>query len=88
MMRFHNFLKENASFQADCRKEYLRFPAGSSWMVYTDMVPHAVLSGQYALEQTFLVEHQAHGLSRVIASLRAGGHDPLGSGVDLAPLDE
>jgi len=59
MMRFHNFLKENASFQADCRKDYLQFPAGSSWMVYTDMVPHAVLSGQYALEQTFLVEHQA-----------------------------
>jgi hypothetical protein len=59
MMRFHNFLKENASFQAECRKEYLQFPAGSSWMVYTDMVPHAVLSGQYALEQTFLVEHGA-----------------------------
>jgi 3-deoxy-D-manno-oct-2-ulosonic acid (Kdo) hydroxylase len=59
MMRFHNFLKENASFQAECRKEYLQFPAGSSWMVYTDMVPHAVLSGQYALEQTFLVDHQA-----------------------------
>jgi 3-deoxy-D-manno-oct-2-ulosonic acid (Kdo) hydroxylase len=59
MMRFHNFLKENASFQADCRKEYVQFPAGSSWMVYTDMVPHAVLTGQYALEQTFLVEHQA-----------------------------
>ncbi len=59
MMRFHNFLKENASFQAECRKEYVQFPAGSSWMVYTDMVPHAVLSGQYALEQTFLVEHGA-----------------------------
>jgi hypothetical protein len=59
MMRFHNFLKENAQFQADCRKEYLQFPAGSSWMVYTDMVPHAVLAGQYALEQTFLVDHAA-----------------------------
>jgi hypothetical protein len=59
MMRFHNFLKENSSFQADCRKEHLQFPPGSSWMVYTDMVPHAVLSGQYALEQTFLVEHEA-----------------------------
>jgi len=59
MMRFHNFLKENAEFQANCRKEYLQFPAGSSWMVYTDMVPHAVLSGQYALEQTFLVDHEA-----------------------------
>jgi 3-deoxy-D-manno-oct-2-ulosonic acid (Kdo) hydroxylase len=59
MMRFHNFLKENASFQAECRKEYVQFPPGSSWMVYTDMVPHAVLSGQYALEQTFLVAHEA-----------------------------
>ena len=59
MMRFHNFLKENVTFQSECRKEYLRFPPGSSWMVYTDMVPHAVLSGQYALEQTFLVDHQA-----------------------------
>jgi hypothetical protein len=59
MMRFHNFLKENAQFQADCRKEYIQFPAGSSWMVYTDMVPHAVLAGQYALEQTFLVDHAA-----------------------------
>jgi len=28
-------------------------------MVYTDMVPHAVLCGQYALEQTFLVSPEA-----------------------------
>lgn len=59
MMRFHNFLKENAAFQAECRKDAIQFPPGSSWMVYTDMVPHAVLAGQYALEQTFLVDHRA-----------------------------
>ena len=59
MMRFHNFLKENAAFQANCRKDYVQFPPGSSWMVYTETVPHAVLSGQYALEQTFLVDHRA-----------------------------
>lgn len=59
MMRFHNFLKENAQFQAECAKYPWRFPPGSSWMVYTDTVPHAVLAGQYALEQTFLVEHAA-----------------------------
>ncbi len=28
MMRFHNFLKENASFQAECRKEYPAISAG------------------------------------------------------------
>lgn len=55
MMRFHNFLKENARFQAESAKYPWQFPAGSSWMVYTDTVPHAVLAGQYALEQTFLV---------------------------------
>jgi hypothetical protein len=56
MMRFHNFLKENSRFQAECAKYPWQFPAGSSWMVYTDTVPHAVLAGQYALEQTLLVK--------------------------------
>jgi hypothetical protein len=59
MMRFHNFLKENSAFQAECAKYAWQFPPGSSWMVYTDTVPHAVLAGQYALEQTFLVEPSA-----------------------------
>lgn len=68
MMRFHNFLKENARFQAECAKHPWQFPAGSSWMVYTDTVPHAVLAGQYALEQTFLVSPDA---------LVAPEHSPL-----------
>jgi hypothetical protein len=55
MLNFHNFLKENAEFQANCRKDRWEFPANSSWIVFTDMVSHAVLSGQYALEQTFIV---------------------------------
>jgi hypothetical protein len=59
MMRFHNFLKENARFQAECAKYPWQFLAGSSWMVYTDTVPHAVLAGQYALEQTLLVAPEA-----------------------------
>ena len=59
MMRFHNFLKENEAYQAGSVKHPWQFPAGSSWMVYTDTVPHAVLTGQYALEQTFLVAPEA-----------------------------
>jgi 3-deoxy-D-manno-oct-2-ulosonic acid (Kdo) hydroxylase len=59
MMRFHNFLKENSAFQSACVKYPWQFPPGSSWMVYTDTVPHAVLAGQYALEQTFLVAPEA-----------------------------
>jgi hypothetical protein len=59
MMRFHNFLKENQSFQQTCTKYEFKLPPGSSWMVYTDSVPHAVLAGQYALEQTFLIDREA-----------------------------
>ena len=58
MMRFHNYLKENSSFQQNCPKQHWEFPPGSSWMVYTDMVSHAVLSGQFALEQTLIISRQ------------------------------
>ena len=59
MMRFHNLPKENARFQAECAKYSWQFPAGSGWMICTDTLPHAVLAGQYALEQTLLVKPEA-----------------------------
>ncbi len=59
MMRMHNVMKEDAEFQRVCEKEYVQFVPGSSWMVYTETVPHAALSGQYALEQTLLVDPEA-----------------------------
>ena len=62
MLRFHDFLKENAEFQRDCTKQHWEFPPGSCWICYTDMVSHAVLSGRFALEQTFLISRQAMAL--------------------------
>jgi hypothetical protein len=59
MMRLHNAMKEDSAFQASCAREEVQFAPGSSWMVYTETVPHAVLGGQYALEQTFLVDPAA-----------------------------
>lgn len=59
MMQLHNAMKEDGAFQDTCAKEYVEFAPGSSWMVYTETVPHAVLAGQYALEQTFLVDPAA-----------------------------
>jgi len=59
MMQLHNAMKEDDGFQGVCTKEYFQFAPGSSWMVYTETVPHAVLAGQYALEQTFLVDPAA-----------------------------
>lgn len=59
MLRFHDFLKENSRFQENCRKVRIAFPPLSTWMCFTDAVPHAVLAGQYALEQTFIVPLRA-----------------------------
>jgi len=55
MLRFHDFLKENAVYQESCKKVRLEFPPLTTWLVFTDGVAHAVLSGQYAIEQTFVV---------------------------------
>ena len=59
MMQLHNAMKEDSEFQLGCAKEEVQFAPGSSWMVYTETVPHAVLGGQYALEQTFLIDPAA-----------------------------
>jgi len=56
MLWLHDYLKASPDFQANCPKERWEFPAGSTWMCFTDIVPHAVLAGQYALEQTFLID--------------------------------
>ena len=56
MLDFHNFLKEHAAFQAEARKDTWHFSPRSSWIAFTDSVSHSVLSGQYAVEQTLLVD--------------------------------
>jgi hypothetical protein len=55
MLRFHHFLKAQEEFQRTCPRSEWSFPPYCTWLVFTDMVSHAVLSGQFALEQTFIV---------------------------------
>jgi hypothetical protein len=59
MLRFHDYLKENATFQAGCEKTRLEFAPLATWMVYTDGVAHAAMSGQFALEQTLIIPPSA-----------------------------
>jgi hypothetical protein len=60
MLHFHDWLKENAEFQARPEgKERLSFPPLATWLVFTDGVPHSALSGQFALEQTFIIPIEA-----------------------------
>ena len=56
MRRFHNFMKDTPEFQANPETHLeLRFKPFSAWMVFTDTVSHASLSGQHALVSTFIV---------------------------------
>lgn len=55
MLRFHDYLKRNDEFQSTCTKYRFAFPPGSTWLAFTDVLPHSVHSGQHALEQTFII---------------------------------
>ncbi len=56
MRRFHNYMKDTPAFQADPEghREF-RFPPSSAWMVFTDTVSHACLSGQFCFVHTSIV---------------------------------
>lgn len=60
MRRLHNYMKDSEAFKSDLHGyEEIRFPPGSAWMVFTDGVSHASLSGQFALVTTILVRRNA-----------------------------
>jgi hypothetical protein len=59
MHQCHNAMKEDSFFQQSCPKQRWAFPPNSNWIVFTDCVSHAVLEGQYALEQTFIISRSA-----------------------------
>lgn len=60
MRRLHNYMKDSENFKRDTRGyEEIRFPPYSAWMVFTDGVSHASLSGQFALVTTIIVPRAA-----------------------------
>ncbi len=59
MLRFHDYLKESDDFQRNSPKVRLEFPPLATWMVFTDGVAHAAMSGQFAIEQTLLIPPDA-----------------------------
>ncbi|HWD98699.1 MAG TPA: Kdo hydroxylase family protein [Bryobacteraceae bacterium] len=59
MLHLHSWMKANADYQKTCAKYRFDLPPGSTWMVFTDVVPHAVLGGRLALEQTVIVSRSS-----------------------------
>lgn len=53
MLQLHDRAKADERYQREVPQVELAFPPGSTWVVFTDQVLHAAMSGQYLFEQTF-----------------------------------
>ncbi|HCN91348.1 MAG TPA: 3-deoxy-D-manno-oct-2-ulosonic acid (Kdo) hydroxylase [Oxalobacteraceae bacterium] len=52
MLQLHDGMKADLDYQRTARQVTMPFPAGSVWICFSDQTSHAVMSGQYMLEQT------------------------------------
>lgn len=59
MLQLHDKMKKDENYQKTAEQRELRLAPGSSWIVQTDQVSHAAMSGQFMLEQTFYLPVQA-----------------------------
>jgi hypothetical protein len=53
MLALHDAAKLDKTYQRHAPRRQVSYPAGASWIVYTDSTVHAAIAGRYALEQTF-----------------------------------
>lgn len=59
MLNLHDTMKADDAYQRRVVQNEFRFPPGSTWIVYTDMVSHAAMGGQHLFEQTFYLPVRA-----------------------------
>ena len=52
MLQLHDGMKRDLDYQRDCEQVTMPFAAGSVWVCFSDQTAHAVMSGQYMMEQT------------------------------------
>jgi hypothetical protein len=55
MLELHNKVKADLDYQRQAPQQHIDFPPGSSWIVYSDQVLHAAMSGQFMMEQTLML---------------------------------
>ncbi|MEO7128915.1 MAG: Kdo hydroxylase family protein [Rhodoferax sp.] len=61
MLQLHDGMKGDLDYQKTAGQATMPFPAGSVWVCFSDQASHAVMSGQYMLEQTlFLAPEQLY----------------------------
>ena len=52
MLQLHDAMKSDLAYQQTAPQQTVPFAAGSVWVCFSDQTSHAVMSGQYMLEQT------------------------------------
>jgi hypothetical protein len=52
MLQLHDAMKSDARYQQEAPQRTVPFAAGSAWVCFSDQTPHAVMSGQFMMEQT------------------------------------
>lgn len=56
MLQLHDRAKADAAFQRTSPQARVDFAPGTTWVVFSDQVPHAAMGGQHMLEQTFYLD--------------------------------
>ncbi len=52
MMNLHDLMKSDLDYQRNCPQQTVAYAPGSTWVCFSDQTSHAVMSGQFMLEQT------------------------------------
>jgi hypothetical protein len=52
MLQLHDAMKSNPDYQKNAPQVSIAFPAGSTWVCFSDQTSHAAMSGQYLMELT------------------------------------
>ncbi|GGP26063.1 hypothetical protein GCM10010971_18820 [Silvimonas amylolytica] len=55
MLHLHDAMKADLEYQKDCPQETMPFPPGCIWVCFSDQTSHAVMSGQFMMEQTYFL---------------------------------
>ena len=59
MLHLHDAMKADLDYQKSAPQETMPFPPGCVWVCFSDQTSHAVMSGQFMLEQTFFLPVKA-----------------------------
>jgi hypothetical protein len=56
MLQLHDGVKADLNYQRTAPQQEFGFPPGATWVVFSDQVLHAAMSGQMMFEQTFYLD--------------------------------